>query len=523
MIHFGFSYVGLIFLLMLFIPNGIWTKNQPKDYEKYAKNENIILGAFERIGQVFTTMLCLIFSDFNVRFTSYWTVWFILAALLMIIYEGFWIRYFKSEKRMEDYYVSCCGIPLAGATCPVIAFLFLGIYGCNSFLIMAAIVLGIGHIGIHYQHYKSIKPEKEEKKKPLFLKILSGIGIGFVVIVLALILITISFRNIIFIKGAITGKNGIDEEGYIELGGQKQYYMVRGEDDNNPVIIWLHGGPGSPDTMELYYISNYLKDDYTVIGWNERGCGRTYFKNRKLDPKNETATINQLQSDIDELVDYACERFHQDRIILVGHSFGTMLGSQYASDHPDKVLAYVGVGQMGDLGSELYAYHDALKKAQEAGDDTQKFAEAIIEYQAEETVQNMMKVRSFAEKYHQPKYKKNYVLDAYISPYMGVDDIRWYLLQMDLDKFVSINQNLMDAITIESVFDYDMNFDMPVGFISGSDDWVTPVDYMIHYCEEIKAPVKKVELIDGWGHTVPQENPQEFAKVLEEMLDDLLK
>ena len=66
--HFGFSYVGLIFILMLMVPNLIWTKNQPKDYEKYAKNENKVLSIFERVGEALVSGLLLIFSDF--RFSS---------------------------------------------------------------------------------------------------------------------------------------------------------------------------------------------------------------------------------------------------------------------------------------------------------------------------------------------------------------------------------------------------------------------------------------------------------------------
>ena len=154
--HFGFSYVGLIFLLMLFIPNGFWTKNQPQDYDKYAKNENRILLLLERVGEVLVTTILLIFSDFNVRDAGWWLAWLAGAFLIMILYEIFWIRYFRSEKRMEDFYSSILGIPVAGATLPVLAVLFLAIYGGNILLLVSDVILGIGHIGIHMQHRNSI-------------------------------------------------------------------------------------------------------------------------------------------------------------------------------------------------------------------------------------------------------------------------------------------------------------------------------------------------------------------------------
>ncbi|MGN0154911.1 MAG: hypothetical protein ACI4D0_03735 [Lachnospira sp.] len=154
MIHFGFSYIGLAFLLMLFIPNIIWTKHKPEDYEKYVVNENKVLLVFERIGQVLVCTVALIFSDFNLREPDIWSIWLVLAVIVMLLYEGNWVRYFRSEKKMADFYSSFFGVPVAGASLPVVAFFLLGIYGKNIFMIIAITILGIGHIGIHLSHRK---------------------------------------------------------------------------------------------------------------------------------------------------------------------------------------------------------------------------------------------------------------------------------------------------------------------------------------------------------------------------------
>ena len=154
--NFGFSYVGLIFLVMLFVPNIIWAKNQPEGYDQYAKNENKILLTLERVGEVLVTALVLIFRDFNVQGFNAWLIWLIAALILMVLYEIFWIRYFKSEKTMKDFYSSILGIPVAGATLPVITVFLLAVYGRNPLLFIAGIILGIGHIGIHLQHRKEI-------------------------------------------------------------------------------------------------------------------------------------------------------------------------------------------------------------------------------------------------------------------------------------------------------------------------------------------------------------------------------
>ena len=108
----------------------------------------------ERTGEVGNTCLALIFTDFNINTISEWSIILLIAFLLMVLYEIYWVRYFKSNKTMKDMYSSILGIPVAGATLPVLSFLLLGIYGKNIPLIVSTIILGIGHIGIHMNHKK---------------------------------------------------------------------------------------------------------------------------------------------------------------------------------------------------------------------------------------------------------------------------------------------------------------------------------------------------------------------------------
>ncbi|WP_407413520.1 hypothetical protein [Methanobrevibacter sp.] len=152
--NFGFSYIALIFLIMLFVPNIIWAKNKPEDYDAYSKDENRILTIIERIGQVL--IICSIFFADDIIFTP-WILMLILAFIFMILYELYWIKYFRSPKTMKDMYSNFLGIPVAGATLPVLAFLFLGIYKMNFFLIFSVLVLAIGHIGIHLDYARRLK------------------------------------------------------------------------------------------------------------------------------------------------------------------------------------------------------------------------------------------------------------------------------------------------------------------------------------------------------------------------------
>lgn len=148
--HLGFSYVGAVFLLMLFIPNAIWAKNKPEGYT--SENESRLLLAFERIGEVLTTACALIFDDFNLHGWTPWAWWLAAAAGLMALYLIWWVRYFASGRTLGDFYRSMFCIPVPGAVLPVAAFFLLGIYGRVVWMLAAAVILGIGHIGIHIQH-----------------------------------------------------------------------------------------------------------------------------------------------------------------------------------------------------------------------------------------------------------------------------------------------------------------------------------------------------------------------------------
>ena len=163
-LRFGFSYIGLIWLLLLFVPNFLWAKRQPENYGAYAKNENRVLLALERVGEVLVTVAAVIFADFNPRFPlTLWSIWLLASLLCMLLYEVFWIRYFRSPRTMLDFYRGICGIPLAGATLPVLAFLLLATYGGNPVLLISTLLLGVGHIGIHAAHRKEALSGESEQ------------------------------------------------------------------------------------------------------------------------------------------------------------------------------------------------------------------------------------------------------------------------------------------------------------------------------------------------------------------------
>lgn len=541
--HFGFSYVGLIFLLMLFIPNIIWLKNLPKDYEEYSKNENKVLLILERIGEVLVSALVLIFADCNVRIHSLWIGWLIIAFLLMIFYECYWVRYFKSEKSMADMYSSFAGFPVAGASLPVIAVLFLGIYACNIFIIIASSILGIGHIGIHLNHRKeaiknetieasseeivrngekenannSVKNSKKNGRKNKVLKVVKTILLIPIVLYIAICIVLIGVRNINFFTSFIDTREGVDEAAYVEINGQQQYITIRGRKKDAPVILYLHGGPGAPDSMMTYRFSNKLIDDYTVVCWDQRGCGRTYLKND--DKENTTVTPDQVIEDIDALVDYLSNRFNQEKIIIMGHSYGSVLGSRFAYEHPEKTAAFIGVGQFVSFESSAECeYLDALEKAQAAGNDTTELTNAYENYCREKSIDAASEITKYAGKYHKAPRSKSTILTAFVSPTFETDDVLWYAKVLNYEQFMKYNEALLDYLFEVDLRETQDSYAVPVFFISGGCDWNCAVTDMTEYADMVSG---KYDIIEGCGHYVHNDDPDEFARIVKEDLKSI--
>lgn len=161
--QFGFSYIGTLFLLLLFVPNWLWAKHPPEGYDPGGENKALL--ALERVGQVLVTAMVLCFADLNLRPWTACSWLLVAAAICMALYEGFWLRYFRGKHTMEDFYSSFCGVPVAGATLPVMAFFCLGLYGKSLWLLLAVAVLGVGHIGIHLGHRKVLRTQGKQGGK----------------------------------------------------------------------------------------------------------------------------------------------------------------------------------------------------------------------------------------------------------------------------------------------------------------------------------------------------------------------
>ena len=140
-------------------------------------------------------------------------------------------------------------------------------------------------------------------------------------------------------KNKIDTESGIQESTYIDIDGMKQYIQIRGESTENPVMIFIHGGPASPTGYVSAYYQRELESELTIINYDQRGCGRTYYANGC----NANADTDLLVNDLNVIVEYVKERFGKDNVIIGGHSWGTVIGSIYVQKYPENVSCYIGI------------------------------------------------------------------------------------------------------------------------------------------------------------------------------------
>lgn len=163
----------------------------------------------------------------------------------------------------------------------------------------------------------------------------------------------------------IDSPDSIAELSRVEIGGHEQHLMIRGDDRDAPILLFLEGGPGGSAMGRMRKSGEALEEHFVVVTWDQRGTGKSY---AALDPV-ESLTVEQMVSDCLEVTDHLRERFDEDRIYLVGSSWGTILGVLAVQERPDVFHAYVGTGQMVDpFETDQLMYAENLAQAKRTGD-----------------------------------------------------------------------------------------------------------------------------------------------------------
>ena len=163
--------------------------------------------------------------------------------------------------------------------------------------------------------------------------------------------------------------NGIDRRMAIPINGTQQWITVRGRDLRNPILLFIHGGPAAPEMPTSWTFQNPWEDYFTVVQWDQRGAGKTYNAN---DPAKVAPTMNlvQMEADTEAVVQYLRATYAREKIFVLGHSWGSILGLTLAHNHPEWLYAYIGMGQMIDTRrAERLDYLATLQAAEDAHND----------------------------------------------------------------------------------------------------------------------------------------------------------
>lgn len=329
-------------------------------------------------------------------------------------------------------------------------------------------------------------------------------------------------------KTKIDTNTGIQENTYIKIGGIEQYLQIRGKDRKNPIILWLHGGPGFPLTYLTYYYQTALEKDYTIVCWEQRGCGRTFYKSKS----SSNLTMEQLLIDTDEVVNYLQEHFGQEKIIIIGQSWGTVLGMDYINLHPEKITAYIGVGQVINfLQGKIYAAECAMEKAVADGNnkDAEFLEHCMEQLSGTENIENL-DVRSLEKMIiTSVKYLKcsgemsgmKQLFIALTSPEMSWNDAKWFLFASNTQNIIASQSNLVDYMYFQfDVMNRNEKYDIPICFIQGDSDWITPTYLVDNYQSGVSAEKKEMITIHDAGHTPFLDNPEQFCKAVKAFLSE---
>lgn len=297
----------------------------------------------------------------------------------------------------------------------------------------------------------------------------------------------------------------------VQLGGFAQEVLVRGTDARNPLLLILHGGPGFAE-MPLFTTYNAdLEDHFLVAHWDQRGAGRSY----AADIPADSMTLGQFIADGLELIDWLTERFGQDKVYLLGHSWGGLLGAMIAVEQPEKLHAFVGAGQLvAGMRNEQASYAFTLRRAIE-----QDNREAIGALRAIEDRYTRTGGMTFADLVVQRGW-----LDRFGGTVNGDTAAVFERVPADLreeyygERSAAAQQFswscLLPEILAADLGRTGRTFDIPVHLVLGRHDQNTPVELAVEYFDAIEAPVKKLHWFEESGHLMPFEEAAKFNSLL---------
>jgi len=316
----------------------------------------------------------------------------------------------------------------------------------------------------------------------------------------------------------ITSDPSINELKSIEIGGIAQWIHIKGDDESKPLLLVLHGGPGFSMMPMIGQMNKALEEEFIVVNWDQRGSGKSYDPNIPID----SMTLDQFVLDANELTNYLRKAFNKDKIYILGHSFGSLMGMKLIEEYPENYCGYFGTGQMIDfISNEQLGYDFALAKAEET--DNGEVIEILKSVGRPDSQGNYMLEDGYEET---SKYIEYYGGALYEKD--SIDPI--YDLIFDSAIYENDEQNLLDGYEFSQlIFDDEavrtINLqedirvvEVPVYFLQGRHDYDTPSELVQSYFEILEAPKKELIWFEQSAHFPFYEEADKFSETIIEVV-----
>lgn len=336
--------------------------------------------------------------------------------------------------------------------------------------------------------------------------------------VLACIIIAYIVVKCFAITPGIKSKNGIAALETINLNGADQSLLIRSEDTANPILLYLHSGPGSTEMVPFRTWHQGLEKYFTVVMWEQRGTGKSY--DASIPP--ESMTIDQMVDDTKTLCEYLLKRFHQKKLFLAGHSWGSALGLMTACMYPEYFYAYIGSGQMvAQQDAEKISYDYLLKTASETNNKKayDELTQINSRYPYLDTEHNpawyedIKTQRKWLTLLGGEVYGKTDNSFLFI-PALGISE---YTIS-DFIKFAKGSETSLKALWPEVMkLDFRKSYKdipVPVFFLQGRHDSLTPSVLVEEYFNTISAPHKELIWFESSAHHPMYEEADKYEEIL---------
>lgn len=303
----------------------------------------------------------------------------------------------------------------------------------------------------------------------------------------------------------------IEDARFVELGGIDQWITVRGEDDRNPILLLVHGGPGDVQSPLVATYQPYERE-YVLVQWDQRGAGRTSGRYGNATPD---LTLDRIVADGVELAEYLRDRFPDSDIIVLGHSWGTAIATRMVLARPDLFDAYVGTGQIASWAEAVHWQFDFLKqRAREEHDNATLDELRTIGRPDPANAEQYFGFTRSLRRHFNPS-------DSAWLANLG-DLVRRSVTQEEFDLLVEgMNLSATKMLPFQMqqhLSTRALHFAVPWFVIQGSDDLATPTPPAAAYFEKVVAPRKQMHTIAGAGHFALVTHRQEFLAALRELL-----